>query len=152
MFISFTKYVASVPGLVYTGFEGILEVHLKGNVNPNGTTIINPAYYDPTIYSDFANSMLEFKDKPNGIVSYIAKSNLIDTTYSVTMFNTIEDFIGIAQTSWFEDYIAKRAAYLNLLGIQVFQKNIEVFPIQLTTETTFEELASSWEVAEVTIA
>lgn len=141
-----------MPGLVYSGFEGLLEVHLKSNLNENNESIINPAYYDPTIYSNFVNSMIEFKDKPNGIVSYLAKTNNVDTTYSVTIFNTIEDFIGIAQTSWFEDYITKRAAYLNLLGIQVFQKNIEVFPIQLTPNSTYEELAASWDVAEVTIA
>ena len=89
MFISFTKYVSSVPGLVYTGFEGLLEVHLSSNLNSNNEPIVDAAYYDPTIYSDFVNSMIEFKDKPNGIVSYIAKTNNVDTTYSVTIFDTI---------------------------------------------------------------
>ena len=152
MFISFTKYVSSVPGLVYKGFEGLLEVHLSSNLNSNNEPIVDAAYYDPTIYSDFVNSMIEFKEKPNGIVSYIAKTNNVDTTYSVTIFDTIEDFISIAQTSWFEDYVAKRSAYLNLVGIQVFQKNLEVFPIQLTPESSYEEMDSSWNVAEITIA
>jgi hypothetical protein len=64
----------------------------------------------------------------------------------------MEDFLSIAQTSWFEDFTAKRAAYLKLTGIQPYLRNIESLPALITIDTTFDMLALLWDQQEVFIA
>jgi len=152
MYISFTKYVSSAPGVTYKGYDGLKEIYDSNNRTSDGSLIVPEDRYDRTIYGNFLEAMTEFKSKPNGIVSYLAKSNDVDITYTVTLFSSIEDFLSIAQTSWFEDYSAKRAAYLSLVGIQTYLKNIEQLPYNVTVDTTFNDLHSQWEQLEINIA
>lgn len=153
MFISFTKYVSSTPGVTYQGFDGLNEILIKNNQDGNGGTIVPPQFYNQQLYSELVTAMQEFKEKPNGIVSYLAKTNNVDTTYTITFFNSMEDFVSIAQTSWFENYAAKRAAYLTLVGISTFQKSIDGrVSHQLSLETTFSDLDSEWNMTDVMIA
>jgi hypothetical protein len=152
MYISFARYVSSVPGLTYRGYDGLKEIHDKNNTNPDESLIIPEAQYDRSIYENFLISMTEFKEKPNGIVSYLARTNNVDVTYTITMFSSMEDFLSIAQTSWFEDYAIKRADYLSLTGIQTYTKNVDQLPKLVTIETTFEELDEFWNQCEIIIA
>jgi len=152
MYISFSKYVSSISGVYYQGFDGIADIYGKNNIYDIDGVIVPAEYYDATVYKAFIDAMIEFKGKPNGIVSYLARSNNLDTTYTVTLFASMEDFLAIAQTSWFEDFTAKRAAYLKLTGIQPYLRNIEFLPEGLSIDTTFETLASLWDQQEVFIA
>jgi len=152
MYISFSKYVSSIPGVYYQGFDGIADIYGKNNIHNIDGVIVPAEYYDATVYRAFIDAMIEFKEKPNGIVSYLARSNNLDTTYTVTLFASMEDFLSIAQTSWFEDFTAKRAAYLKLTGIQPYLRNIESLPALITIDTTFDMLALLWDQQEVFIA
>ena len=152
MYISFAKYVSSIPGVYYQGFDGIVDIHEKNNVHDVDGVIIPAEYYDATVYRAFIDAMIEFKEKPNGIVAYLSKSNNLDTTYTITAFASMEDFLSIAQTSWFEDFTTKRAAYLKLTGIQPYLRNVDSLPEGLSIDTTFETLASLWDQQEIFIA
>jgi hypothetical protein len=152
MYISFSKYVSSIPGVYYQGFDGIADIYGKNNIHNIDGVIVPADHYDATVYKAFIDAMIEFKEKPNGIVSYLARSNNLDTTYTVTLFASMEDFLSIAQTSWFEDFTAKRAAYLKLTGIQPYLRNIESLPALITIDTTFDMLALLWDQQEVFIA
>jgi hypothetical protein len=145
MFISFTKYVSSVPGLVYKGRDGVTEVLKKNNLDADNNPMVPLEYYNAQIYQDLAVAMFEFAEKPNGIVRYFARDNSVDTCYTIATFNNVVDFLSIADTPWFTDYSIKRAAYLKLSGIQSFQKthDSEHF-LPLTIATTFEELEAEW--------
>ena len=152
MYISFAKYVSSIPGVYYQGFEGIADIYGKNNIHDIDGVIIPAEYYDATVYKAFIDAMIEFKEKPNGIVAYLSKSNNLDTTYTITAFASMEDFLAIAQTSWFEDFTAKRAAYLKLTGIQPYLRSIESLPDVLSIDTPFDTLALLWDQQEVFIA
>lgn len=152
MYISFAKYVSSIPGVYYQGFDGIADIYGKNNIHDIDGVIVPAEYYDATVYRAFIDAMIEFKEKPNGIVSYLARSNNLDTTYTVTLFASMEDFLAIAQTSWFEDFTTKRAAYLKLTGIQPYLRNVESLPEDLSIDTTFEMLALLWDQQEIFIA
>jgi hypothetical protein len=152
MYISFTKYVSSVPGVTYKGYDGLKEIYDNNNRTGNGSLMVPADHYDRTIYGNFLEAMTEFKSKPNGIVSYLARTNDVDITYTVTLFSSMEDFLSIAQTNWFEDYSAKRAAYLSLVGIQTYLKNVEQLPYDVTISSTFDDLHSQWDQLEVIIA
>lgn len=152
MYVSFTKYVSTVPGVCYQGYDGLKEIYDKNNTNNDGSLIVPADRFDATIYKNFIDAMTEFKEKPNGIVSYLAKSNNYDLTYTVTLFSSMEDFLAIAQSSWFEDYSAKRAAYLELVGIQTYLRNVERIPSYITLDSTFDDVGSHWDQLEVIIA
>lgn len=152
MYISFSKYVSSVQGVTYQGYDGIKEIYDNNNRRPDGSLIVPEDHYDHTIYGDFLESMTEFKNMPNGIVSYVAKTNNTDVTYTITLFSSMEDFLSIAQTTWFENYSARRAAYLSLAGIQTYLKSVEQLPFTVTLASTFEDLDTAWDQTDVIIA
>ena len=152
MYISFTKYVSSIPGVYYQGFDGIVDIYEKNNVHDIEGVIVPAEYYDATVYKNFIDAMIEFKEKPNGIVSYLARSNNLDTTYTITAFASMEDFLSIAQTSWFEEFSRKRAEYLKLTGIQPYLRSVDSLPEGLSIDSPFEMLASLWDQQEIFIA
>jgi hypothetical protein len=147
MFISFTKYVSSVPGLVYKGLDGVTGIFQKNNLDADNNPIVPLQYYNAQVYQDLAVAMLEFREKPNGIVTYFSRDNSVDTSYTITVFNSVDDLLSIADTPWFTDYANKRAAYLKLSGIQSFQKTGDYF-LPLTLATTFDDLESAWNKIE----
>ncbi len=147
MFLSFTKYVSSVPGIVYKGIDGLTDILQKNNLGTDNNPVVPPQYYNAQVYQDLLSAMLEFKEKPNGIVAYIARDNSVDTSYTITVFNSFDEFISIADTPWFTEYANKRAAYLKLSGIQSFQKTADYF-LPLTVATTFSELDAAWKKIE----
>lgn len=159
MYISFTKYVSSIPGVDYRGFEGIIAIYENNNINNIGGLIVPAEYYDATIYKNFINAMIEFKEKPNGIVMYLARSNNIDTSYTISAFKSIEDFLSLGQTDWFQDYSQKRAAYLKLTGIHSYSKNIYyqenglgdtmTYGLSRNETLSFEQISGYWDQQEI---
>jgi hypothetical protein len=159
MYISFTKYVSSIPGVYYKGFDGIIDIYEKNNINDTGGLIVPAEHYDATVYKNFINAMIEFKEKPNGIVMYLARSNHVDIAYTITAFQSMEDFLSIGQTSWFQDFSLKRAEYLKLTGITSYSRNIyslqdelgDIMTNGLSRNETlqFEQVASYWDQQEI---
>lgn len=152
MYISFTKYASSIPGVCYQGFDGIVDIYEKNNVHDVDGLIVPAEYYNAPVYKEFIDAMIEFKETPNGIVSYLSRSNNVDTTYTVTLFASMEDFLAIVQTSWFENFSLRRAEFLKLTGIQPYLRNVDSLPEGLSIDTTFEELELLWNQQEIFIA
>lgn len=154
MYFSFNKFISEIPGVVYQGFYGLAEIVEKDNLKEDGSVIVPAEFYDKNIYKNLLESMIEFRDKPNGIVGYLLKTNNVDTTFSVSVFDKVEDFIIIAQSSWFEDYQKRRADYLRLIRVTPLQKILQssfLAGMPLSLETTYEELDYAWENTESTI-
>lgn len=152
MYTSFTKYYSTVPGVLYQGLQGMTNIQNNNNLNPHtGQPYVPNEYYDYVLFDNMLQAMLEFKSKPNGIIFYTARGNDVDTVYTITSFNNLEDFISIATTNWFEDYSAKRNNFLNHLKIQTFQKNLD-YMLPVTEEASFDDLDRLWKESEVIIA
>jgi hypothetical protein len=129
MFLIITKWSPLVPGSKYLKFFTLEEISENDNQNPDGTNIVDPAYYNKEIYESWIASVFSYRDLLNLNTAFIyqfLETENSNVVYTAQMFldKSLHDIMSVSDV--YISHQAKRDELNQLLQISSEVKKIEV--------------------------
>jgi hypothetical protein len=135
MFLIITKWSPLVPGSKYLNFFTLEEIARSDNQNPDGSNIIDPAYYNKEIYEAWVASVFSYRDLLTLNTAFFyqfLETENSDVVYTIQGFldRTLFDMISVSDI-----YISHQTKRNDLN--QLLQISSEVKKIEVDVPTTF---------------
>lgn len=122
MFACLTKFVPNATGTNYLSGGLIESIVVRGNINPDGTNVIPPQYFDHEIFIDMYIALINYRD--NGanfkILQYwMFRDEETRNCITVQIYETQEHWLNSKQSEAHSALMAKRDIFLEKINVSI---------------------------------